>query len=1045
MIRILHLTDFHLNKKTLRDWNDFLKDAFFEKLNAINSEKNIELVAFTGDLIDKGGKDFQNSSEGFKIFETNIIRPILDILNLDISRFIICPGNHDIDRFADSEIDENGLKATLTTSEKVIDFIERSQKKEDFKYIERIKEYKKFEYELYKDVNVEKTHSLFKFSLKFLIGKNSVGISSINSSWRCYDDNDFNNILIGENQLNDNYKFIEKCDVKIALIHHQLDWLSEVEKRTIYSHINTNYDVILSGHVHEHMSKMTTGFTGACFYNVSPSGLNQIRTDSTTFVNGFTIIDYNDSITCNYLKYNHLQKKFVDNTDIVDKGKISFVKTKGDSNNDLSLYRKAINNIKEDHYAEMENHFIKGRRQDIAVNVRSAFIYPPIDDGKNYYEEEKTNISFNEIINSKDHFLFLGPQEIGKKSLLYRILVEYVEDFEIYNKIPVFIDFNEIKNKDFVTVIKEYTRLSSDNVKHILSKGKFIFLIDNLNYHESKNFGNQINKLHKINKDYPFIRIIGAYEHDNLDILPSEILRHCKIAFSYQYIRGLKTKEIKQIMKQWLPNTDELKSEESLEKLVSTFSSYHLPNNALSVHLYLWSVESSDKKPINQAVLMEIYIEIVLEKINKENIYRSSFDFTNKIQLISMVAEKIIRKEDNNYFLSYTDFYAIINEYLKKKVGFTFDVNVIIDYLLERKIFTKNNLNEVKFSHICFMHFFVAKRMQDNPDFKQFILDETRYFNYPKEIDYYSGLVRSDKDTFVLIYHRFKELFDPMDFILDNVNPDEYFNIGLEKDKTKKEIEPIARNIEIAKIKDSRPSDGEVERKYDEQLNKISNQKTEVKGKQKIDFDRMMLIMCNVLRNSEGLEDLELKKNAYNDIIKHNLTYSILYTQVIIRYVIEHNSLPPSIPSHVSLESLLKNVPYHIQHSLFTHLGTQKLSSVILSKINKDSVGESNTKTEIEKFLSVTLYSDIQGQDFEIYLRKLVKSIDTVPVQNYLLFKLTDYLYKRSKSDSENEELYLDLISDLKIRSQKLPKRIKERLIKDILDKKNKMSKFFLE
>ena len=119
--------------------------------------------------------------------------------------------------------------------------------------------------------------------------------------------------------------------------------------------------------------------------------------------------------------------------------------------------------------------------------------------------------------------------------------------------------------------------------------------------------------------------------------------------------------------------------------------------------------------------------------------------------------------------------------------------------------------------------------------------------------------------------------------------------------------------------------------------------------------------MCNVLRNSEGIEDLDLKNRAYNDIIKHNITYSILYTQVVVRYLIEYRKLPPSVPQNISLENILKNIPYNMQYSLFTHLGTQKLSKVISDKMTLDSKGESNTKSEIEKFLSVALYSDIQG------------------------------------------------------------------------------------
>lgn len=1049
MIRILHLTDFHLNKRTLKDWNDYYKKSFFEKLDELQKEKTIDLVAFTGDLIDKGGIDFKDigdidspSKKGFKIFQEDIIEEILKKLNLGIDRFIICAGNHDINRFADDEFDENGMKSTLTSTEKVIEFIDKNDKENSFKRIERIKEYKNFEIELYKEITEHKTHSLFKFSLVREINGVKVGISSLNSSWRCYGDDDFQNIILGENQLNDNYKFIQDCDIKIALVHHQLDWFSSFERKTIKSHINKDYDLILSGHVHEHQSDMTTGFTGSCFQNVSPSGLNQIRSSDDTYVNGFTVIDYNDSITCHYLKYDHDNKKFIDNTKLGDGGKITFNKPKVELHDDLRIYRKAMNSIKEIYYPEMDNHFINGKNNSVDKNVKNSFIFPPIDNGAGYSNDVKENISLQQILNSPDHILFLGPQESGKKSLLYRIIVELVDDYEIYNKVPVFIDFKEVKNKEFLSIIREYTLLSNTEVENLLRKGKFVFLIDNLDYHESKNYTHQINRFHKLNSDYPHNRIIATYEHENIEIFPPELIQHSKIAFNYHYIRGLRTKEIKLIMKQWLPEDNASQKENNLEKLVNTFTSYLLPNNALSVHLYLWSVENSDRKPINQAVLMEIYIELILEKIKEDNIYSSNFDFTNKVQLISMIAEKIIKNDNGELYLCYDEFYNAINEYLKDKVGFSYDVNVIIEYLLDRKIFNKNKNNQISFSHLCFKHFFVAKRMQDNSSFKKYILGEERYFNFPKEIDYYTGLVRSDVETFTLIYDRFKKVFEPMEFILGQVNPDEYFNISLKKEKKKEEIEPISRNIEIAKIKDSRPTEALIEKQYDEQLERITNGTIEKKEKSKIDFDRMMLIMCNVLKNSEGIEDLQMKKNAFNEIIKHNITYSILYTQVLIRYIIEYKKLPPSIPENISLENVLKNIPFHMQNSLNTHLGTKKLELVILNKIKRDSVGESFTNSDVEKFLSVALYADSYGKDFDQYLKKFIKSVDTIPTQNYLLFKLTDYLYRRSKANSENEEMYLDLISDLHIRSQKLPKRVKERIIKDYKEKKTKLTKF---
>ena len=44
MIRILHLTDFHLNNKTLVDWNDFLKEIFLQKIKEIHESTPIDII-----------------------------------------------------------------------------------------------------------------------------------------------------------------------------------------------------------------------------------------------------------------------------------------------------------------------------------------------------------------------------------------------------------------------------------------------------------------------------------------------------------------------------------------------------------------------------------------------------------------------------------------------------------------------------------------------------------------------------------------------------------------------------------------------------------------------------------------------------------------------------------------------------------------------------------------------------------------------------------------------------------------------------------------
>ena len=198
----------------------------------------------------------------------------------------------------------------------------------------------------------------------------------------------------------------------------------------------------------------------------------------------------------------------------------------------------------------------------------------------------------------------------------------------------------------------------------------------------------------------------------------------------------------------------------------------------------------------------------------------------------------------------------------------------------------------------------------------------------------------------------------------------------------------------------------------------------------------MLIIMSNVLRNSEGVENRILKKSVYNSLVKNSLDWMILYREYIIHYYNKHKKLPRPFNNYQSIEYVLKNTPFHIQLGMKKHLGTQKLSPIILEKIISDQ--NDRSVSDIESFLSVALYADIQGRDFPKYLRSLVKKVDDNIVRDYLFYKLMNYYYMRTRAGSTNEQMYLDLLVELRIRSQKGVKRIKETIIKTFEDGKRK-------
>jgi hypothetical protein len=116
------------------------------------------------------------------------------------------------------------------------------------------------------------------------------------------------------------------------------------------------------------------------------------------------------------------------------------------------------------------------------------------------------------------------------------------------------------------------------------------------------------------------------------------------------------------------------------------------------------------------------------------------------------------------------------------------------------------------------------------------------------------------------------------------------------------------------------------------------------------------------------------------------------------------------------------------------HLATPKLGPIILEKVKEDL--NSDTVSDLESFLSVLLYSDIQGNDFSKYLKQFVKSLRKNIVRDYTFYKLLEYSYRRTRPDSPNEKVYLDLLSDLRIRTHKLPQRMRLSLIQSLKDAK---------
>ena len=211
-----------------------------------NSVK-IDLLFITGDIAYHGYKNEYKFAEDF------LEQLITKIANPSLKVFIV-PGNHDVNRkYIEKTMDTLQLK----NPEDWNAILEMEWKGQSKRIANRFQNYLQFLGNIGKNLHLKISIPCDKKDFFYVSKFNHydfvINILGLNSAWACQGDGDKKRISLGEFQVFEACKSINKEkineDITIALIHHPLDWFNMQDKGT-FEILARNKVIIFRGHSH---------------------------------------------------------------------------------------------------------------------------------------------------------------------------------------------------------------------------------------------------------------------------------------------------------------------------------------------------------------------------------------------------------------------------------------------------------------------------------------------------------------------------------------------------------------------------------------------------------------------------------------------------------------------------------------------------------------------------------------------------------------------------------------------------------------------------
>jgi hypothetical protein len=707
---ILHLSDIHIKTESdpiLTQAENIAKTTY----SHITDTSHV-FILVSGDIVFSGGVDQYELAAIFLNQVKTHIRTERDI-NVD---FVLCPGNHDCD------FDNDKTRIFLLDSILAQD-IEKIDKTIFESCTNHQNEYFEFRDKLEKD-QIEKDK--LWVTQKFTVGNKSIVFESVNLSWASKLREEQGKMLFPFSMYKDKYK--RDADIRISLMHHPLNWLSQSSYRDFRHSLRSISNFVFTGH--EHLSNAVNHDDVESGKTIVIEGgvLQENTIEDSSF--GIVTLDLDQDVNT-YFEYEYSS----DNNIYTPKAEKVLLEISENSGKCFSF--KETFKEKLDDCGAYFKHSNKSN-----LKLSDIFIYPNIKQEK-VNKNKNIDFSANKLLSLNKFskgIILSGEENIGSTSLLYSLITEYASA----GYIPVLLNGSDIRQKTPSNLDLQIKRAlkSQFEPQDILNRfnqentSKKILLIDDFDSTKIKS-ENAINDIlnYLMGKfEKVILTVNGMYEVNQLTNLEENSTSNSFEHYKIQQFGFVKRSEL--INKWYSVGQKDDESEAEIigksnvaEKLMDTVMDKSLISpHPIFLLTFLQSIESGQSEQLSDSALGHYYYYLLSQSFLDVGVGETSlgaeFDYcmhlswffykrnTNSISLEAF-------KEFNKYFSDTwqeSDFSTQEQKLIKAKVlmknsgDYEFRYHYNYYYLLGM-YFSQNILNESINKDIehCIEHLYVKK------------------------------------------------------------------------------------------------------------------------------------------------------------------------------------------------------------------------------------------------------------------------------------------------------------------------------------------------